>query len=353
MREKSFKFNKTTLTLAIAGIVILLLGIVFIFASSSHSIFSNILFIISALLGVALMITAIYEILKAENKVFGNEPIKVYHAFAVNAIILCFCLFAGSRGLFTGRLFHALIDGALAALLIIYAGTFKNKSLLAYSIIAGVITAVISYFDIKYVTEILFVIFAVILFIQSIKDKKTEIKIYKNTALAVSAAVTLLSVIAMFCFKDIVHMYMHTIIIGAMFVIGLSVYGLISENKEKENVKISDEIKNNKNQDNKENGEDDKKIVKEDVKAIDEAKVSGQEDNVKNSSANPKNIMVIKAYQNLSYKELMNSPAHALKGVSEEDGKLLKEAFGIKTIGDFAENKFFGWAKEITKNTDK
>lgn len=38
--------------------------------------------------------------------------------------------------------------------------------------------------------------------------------------------------------------------------------------------------------------------------------------------------------------ELAEQPVHALKGVSEGDANLLKEAFNIKTIKDLALNKF-------------
>ena len=40
------------------------------------------------------------------------------------------------------------------------------------------------------------------------------------------------------------------------------------------------------------------------------------------------------------------SPA-VLQGVSENDAKLLREAFGIKTVSDMATNKFFLWAQAI------
>ncbi len=57
---------------------------------------------------------------------------------------------------------------------------------------------------------------------------------------------------------------------------------------------------------------------------------------------------VDKAYESKSLKELINAPVDALQGLSEGDAKLLKEAFGIKTIGDLGNNKFFRWARAIT-----
>ena len=54
-----------------------------------------------------------------------------------------------------------------------------------------------------------------------------------------------------------------------------------------------------------------------------------------------------KAYEKKTAKELMECPVSALAGVSEADGKLLQQAFNIKTIGDLATNKFFVAARQI------
>lgn len=58
---------------------------------------------------------------------------------------------------------------------------------------------------------------------------------------------------------------------------------------------------------------------------------------------------VCKKYQNLTPAELMDAPLDALKGISKADAELMKEAFNIKTIGEFANNKFFNWADEIVE----
>jgi hypothetical protein len=60
------------------------------------------------------------------------------------------------------------------------------------------------------------------------------------------------------------------------------------------------------------------------------------------------NFALDKAYENKSFKELVDAPISALEGVSEKDGELLNQAFGIKTIGDMAKLKFFRWAEAIT-----
>ncbi len=56
---------------------------------------------------------------------------------------------------------------------------------------------------------------------------------------------------------------------------------------------------------------------------------------------------VTEAFEGKSFKELAKAPTHALQGVSENDAKLLKKAFKIKTISDMAHNKYFKWARAI------
>lgn len=54
-----------------------------------------------------------------------------------------------------------------------------------------------------------------------------------------------------------------------------------------------------------------------------------------------------KAYETKTAKELVDAPVDALAGVSKKDGELLDQAFGIKTIGDLAGNKYFLAAQQI------
>lgn len=59
------------------------------------------------------------------------------------------------------------------------------------------------------------------------------------------------------------------------------------------------------------------------------------------------NKALTKAYEGKPLKELVDAPVDALQGVSENDAKLLQEAFNVKTIGDFAKLKFVKWAQAI------
>lgn len=59
------------------------------------------------------------------------------------------------------------------------------------------------------------------------------------------------------------------------------------------------------------------------------------------------NRALVKTYQDKPLKALVKAPVSAFAGVSETNAKNLEKAFGIKTIGDMANNKFFRWASAI------
>ncbi|MFF0585149.1 hypothetical protein ACFYWD_04145 [Streptomyces sp. NPDC003781] len=54
-----------------------------------------------------------------------------------------------------------------------------------------------------------------------------------------------------------------------------------------------------------------------------------------------------KAWADKSLPEVLAAPVAALKGVSERDGELLQEAFGVKTVADLADLKYVRWAQAL------
>jgi hypothetical protein len=56
-----------------------------------------------------------------------------------------------------------------------------------------------------------------------------------------------------------------------------------------------------------------------------------------------------KAYESSTLAELVDAPVSALAGVSDGDAELLAQAFGIKTVGDLAGNKYFRAASAIVE----
>ena len=59
-----------------------------------------------------------------------------------------------------------------------------------------------------------------------------------------------------------------------------------------------------------------------------------------------------KAYEAKNLTELVEAPVSALAGVTDNDAKLLLEAFNIKTVGDLGRNKFFRTASAIVTLAD-
>ncbi len=64
------------------------------------------------------------------------------------------------------------------------------------------------------------------------------------------------------------------------------------------------------------------------------------------------NKIVDKAYESKTLRELVNAPVGAISGISANDGKLLAEAFGVKTISDLANLKYVKWAQAICALAD-
>ena len=54
-----------------------------------------------------------------------------------------------------------------------------------------------------------------------------------------------------------------------------------------------------------------------------------------------------KAYEGKSLKEILDASPAALAGVTDNDAQLLEEAFGIKTVRQLGENKFFAVAAAL------
>ncbi|MEU0896813.1 hypothetical protein [Streptomyces massasporeus] len=54
-----------------------------------------------------------------------------------------------------------------------------------------------------------------------------------------------------------------------------------------------------------------------------------------------------KAWADKLLTEILAAPVSALKGVSDRDGELLKEAFDVTTVADLAELKYVRWAQAL------
>jgi len=63
--------------------------------------------------------------------------------------------------------------------------------------------------------------------------------------------------------------------------------------------------------------------------------------------------IVDKAYEDKSFVQLGDAPIDALKGVHAKDAELLKQAFNVTTIREFANLKFVKWATAIAALGDE
>ena len=59
-----------------------------------------------------------------------------------------------------------------------------------------------------------------------------------------------------------------------------------------------------------------------------------------------------KAYQDKSLEEILDAPVEALAGVSVSGGKLIRDALGVKTIGELGRNKYFRAAQALAALAD-
>ncbi|MFE4539038.1 hypothetical protein ACFRKB_28885 [Streptomyces scopuliridis] len=57
--------------------------------------------------------------------------------------------------------------------------------------------------------------------------------------------------------------------------------------------------------------------------------------------------MLDKAWADKTLPEILAAPVSALKGVSDRDGELLQEAFGVRTVADLADLKYTRWAQAL------
>lgn len=65
------------------------------------------------------------------------------------------------------------------------------------------------------------------------------------------------------------------------------------------------------------------------------------------------NKCVEKRFEGQSFEELADAPIDALQGVSSQNAAMLKEAFNVDTVRDFAELKCVKWATAIVNLADE
>lgn len=59
-----------------------------------------------------------------------------------------------------------------------------------------------------------------------------------------------------------------------------------------------------------------------------------------------------KAWHDKTLEEVLDAPVEALAGVSVGGGKLIRDALGVKTIGELGRNKYFRAAQALAALAD-
>jgi metallophosphoesterase superfamily enzyme len=64
------------------------------------------------------------------------------------------------------------------------------------------------------------------------------------------------------------------------------------------------------------------------------------------------NKALMKESESKSFSELADAPVTVIAGVSDNDAKLLAEAFNVKTVRDLANLKYVKWAQAIVTGAE-
>ncbi len=269
---------------------------------------------------------------------------------------------------------HALADAALAAFLTEMIFAANRKRCIWAVIAAAVIFAVLGYLGKSLPLGIAFAVLAALCFAFSLVGYKNDSDLSFWGMLA-SLDVLLYSVISIIMKHAAnLHLYMHiTVIVTACCAIAACLFvdedfeeaapdKALDANAEENETEDEEEVETLVLEQN-ESAEvpADRSLTEEKAEETAEAKsvqeTSANDDAAPSAAApvidSPFNKWIIKKYQGLSAKELLDAPVDALKGLSANDAVLLKDAFNIKTIGDLARNKFFAWAEEIVEESVK
>lgn len=327
------KAKTASLLLGLSGAGLLIIGA--FMAKGGHSLPANLLLTLGAVLIIALVCFAIhYQRHNEYDDAAVKAAVTAMHLYAVHAVFTAAGLYAGKFGTFSYGVIHAIADGLLAGLLImaIFAILSKRGGLVAA--IGGIIVFILSLLSVDLAVNIgLAVIGAGLTIIAIIGLKKNKLSFMYLLAGLLTVAFAIIAIIKG---GQAIHMYLHFAIMLAGLVIVAAVFATAIK-------AIAPAAETAKADTAKEEAQPaEKKETAAPVKAEEE-----------NNDVFNRAKWIDKSYQGQSAADLLNAPVDALYGVSESDAQLLKAAFGIKTIGDLADSKYFAWAGEIAEQAEK
>ena len=272
-----------------------------------------------------------------------KKYVLTFHCFAVHALLVAFTTLTGGENTFSNIFVWALADAALMAGLLTLIKVFKPVISNAVVILLALVAFVLTLFGVDLLTNILFLIVGLVLAVFAFKGS--------FVSALLGAVVALLSLVALFNKQTPeMHNYIHYLGIILSMLAAFLFQKVVTPNEEDIDLTV-----------NRTNLDDSSytrsSLATDTTKASATSKASSKKASTRSSSIFTDYIFdrswFIADYRDLPYEDLLNAPVWAFKGVSEEMANDLKAAFGIKTIGELADSKYFAWAKEIVEEANK
>ena len=329
------KSRSLSFVLIAASIILALIGL---FTSN------GVLVALGMALAVCLYVFAMYYL--DEHNVQGQSIKKhllALHFFALLAISVAFLQFSRAPGMISYQTIHALADAFLVAGMLLLVDLYKSN--LNYTVIAVVsaIAFVLSLLNVNIVLNLLLIFVAAYLIVVTLKESLLSV--------VLGVVVALFACLAIFGKNTPdMHKYLHVCAVVATLLVAYDFYKYVNKNAIEE-----DELYRT-NVNNLDLSNDSTRVVANTDSLTRSTTRTTKEDTTKTrtrstkTSYKPDSSWFIKEYENTPYEDILNAPVYAFKGVSEDMAKDLQDAFGIKTIGELADSKYFAWAKEIVED---
>ncbi|MGN1399173.1 MAG: hypothetical protein ACI4WG_04150 [Erysipelotrichaceae bacterium] len=253
-----------------------------------------------------------------------------FHLIFTSATVL-----VGTFADFSFYVMHGILDAVV--LMILYVLAFGKLHVLS-AILLAILSVVLTIYQYNSIYAIVMVVFAAVALLTLIKNSKQLHFVYGILVVVVSLLASILTFVYGY---NIVHVVMHYIINHATFALCVIIFAIkpLKAENNVEETKIETASK-----------------AEEEVQFVETTETLKQElteqPTENQQQTEQKNRWIIKKYQNLPLKQLMDAPVDALWGISKEDKDLLKSAFNIKTVKDLATNKWFKMAEDILEQAD-
>ena len=363
MNENTYLTNQekaNTLSLALA-VLTALCALVALFAPSLRTILT----FLAALFATLLFGYACHYL--EANNVQGQsikKYVTAYNFFVLHAIALAFAQLTGEPGTLSNNVLWGITDGALLASLITLINVFKPLSSAAVTLTLAVVQFLLTLFGVDLLTNIVFLVAGCLLAFLSFKESLVSALL--------GVVVAILSLLGFFNKQTpTMHAYIHYLALVLMALVAYLFFKVVDPSRRLEGeYNVGSLTRGTYDTGSTRTTDYDSTVTRGAVASgaaataastASKSKKKDSKDSKKttvtrsSSSVNYKldRDWFIVDYRDLPWEELLDAPVYAFKGVSEEMAEDLKSAFGIKTIREFAESKYFAWAKEIYEEANK